>query len=473
MHEQGVLTIGRWLVVSPLEVLRQNGMLFLGGLAMVPLLVLWIRRPVLRRALLFAAVPLACNFVPFFATVLIREGSYLIARTLLNVPVFPIIVLGFAAFVTWSRARGWGARAVAAVVLIAWSLTFVAPAVRALDLALSSPPRAASPPASRELVDYVRHLPAESVILSDTRTSYYLSALTVHRFVAVHGQHANPLDPYALDRLQAVRDVLSPYVVSSRALEACRRYGVDFVVCNAASGSRGDEFMSTWDVHDYPLTVARLESIAGRFRLVHRGEKFVVFLYDPSGTGSSTWGPPRTLVSYAPVAGMEQCVVVAPDGAFRITGVAATPQHALPGESIAVTLGYEKSRERAFGIPFVLHLRLDHESIERERDYPLAKHVRRFQERRRGVSERVTVRHVPFGGRYDVDLWPIGRDFYETVEVALPTNLLPGRYTLRVSIERSSLLPNFALGDLLYNHDRLHGVACTSVEVSRQRVRGP
>jgi hypothetical protein len=89
------------------------------------------------------------------------------------------------------------------------------------------------------------------------------------------------------------------------------------------------------------------------------------------------------------------------------------------------------------------------------------------------VSERVTVRHVPFGGRYDVDLWPIGRDFYETVEVALPTNLLPGRYTLRVSIERSSLLPNFALGDLLYNHDRLHGVACTSVEVSRQRVRGP
>lgn len=474
MHPQGLLAVGRGFVVSPFEVLRVHGMLFLGGLAMIPAAAIWaLPRASARREVSFAVIPLVVCFVPFVTTPLVDAGTYLVSRVLLNVPVFPLVVTTTASIVAWSRARGLFARALGAAVLIAWVMVFVDPTIGAVARAASSPGREQPPIVPQALVDYVRHLPPESVILSDPRTAYALSAMTPHRVVAVNGQHGNPLDPDGLDRLEAVRDVLSPYVVAKRALDGCDRYGVDFVVVNAVSGANSQRVLSPWDSAEYPQTVARLESVAGSFRRVHGGDDFVVLLYDSAGTGATMWGAVRTPVEFGAPAGLVDCRVDAPGDAFDVMSVGVSPARAVPGETVTVTLGYETVRKVDFGLPYVLHVRFDHEDIGKGGDYPLAKQVRRMRERRGGYTLRLTRAHVPFEGRYGVDLWPIGRPFFESFGVDLPPSLRPGTYTVRLSIERASLVPNFDLRDLLFNNDRLSGTACTTLKVATQRVSSP
>lgn len=472
-HEQGVLYFGRWFVVSPLELLRVHGLLFLGGLAMTAVLLVWGgRSPRARRQLAFAVVPLVVCFVPFIARPLIQAGTYMISRCLLNVPVFPIIITAVLAIVTWSRSRGVVARVVGAAVLIVWGMVFLAPTTRAVARSVSALATTPAAGVTDELVSYIRTLPAGSVILTDPKTAYALSAMTPQRYVAVQGQHGNPLDRYALDRLAAVRDVLSPYTTSSQTVDACDRYGVDFVICNAVSNARAREFLGTWDSADYPLTVAKLQAISGRFRAVRETGDFTVFLHDPAGAGETVWSPRETPLSFTPAGPVERCRVE-PRRAdeFAIVWVGLEPNTALPGEPVKICLGYEKSGASAYGLPYGIHLRFDHESLVEAPDYPGAKHVRRMRERRGGYALRFTRAHRPFGGRLDVDMWPIGKTFYETFEVDLPRNLRKGNYELMVTIERASLLPNFDARDLLFNRDRLSGTVCATLTVTAQRVR--
>jgi hypothetical protein len=382
-------------------------------------------------------------------------------------------VTAVTAIVAWSRQGRIVKRLAGALVLVAWSIVFLAPTVRAVSRTLSATTPSAGPEVGDELVRYVRQLPTGSVILTDPRTAYALSALSEHRFVAVHGQHGNPLDAHALDRLEAVRDVLSPHVVSQRAAAACDRYGVDFVICNAVSRTHRQEFLSTWDSSDYMLTVTKLDAIAGRFRAVHEAGDFTVFLHDFGGAGGTTWGPSQAPFEFESDREMGACRVEAPGGAFRIVSAAMSTPRAVPGEPVQITLGYERSRATRYELPFTIHLRLDHESVGRAGDYPGSKHVRRAGERWGRYAVRFTRPHTPLGGRFEVDMWPIGKRFYETFEIDLPWHLRPGTYSLMLTIERASLVPSHSFRDLLYNRDRKSGEVCATLEVTSQRVRAP
>jgi hypothetical protein len=309
------------------------------------------------------------------------------------------------------------------------------------------------------------------VILSDPKTSYELSAISGHRFVAVHGQHGNPYDAHALDRFEAVRDVLSPYAVSRAALGACDRYAVDFVVVNAGRRSSAAEFLSLWDSANYDSVVGKLGAIAGRFRDVYRGPSFVVFLYDPVGVGGTAWGAPATPAEFESAEPGVACRAVAPGDAFTVETVAVVPDTVLPGESVRVTLGYTKSDRGRFGLPYSVSVRLDHDRVELGRGVSGWKFVRRSVERGKGVRLRYTLMHRPFAGLYDVDLWPIGVMFYESFTMTLPNDLAAGSYAVRIAIQRDALLPNFTLSDLLFNRDRLTGESCGRLEVTRQRTR--
>ena len=88
-HIQGVLFLTqRWFVVSPMEILRQHGLIFLGGLVLLPVTLAWLRTaPVARRQLAVATLPFFICFVPFVATMLFERGSYMVFRSLLNIPV--------------------------------------------------------------------------------------------------------------------------------------------------------------------------------------------------------------------------------------------------------------------------------------------------------------------------------------------------------------------------------------------------
>jgi hypothetical protein len=477
VHPQGLLYVGsRMFVASPVEVLRQNGLVFFGGLVLVPFLLFAARgHPSVRLQLSFAVIPFVVCFFPPLATPLYDLAAYMVFRTIVNVPAFAVVATAVYLLTVWSRRRGWAARVVAAVILLVWSKLFLVPAAAAFSRAREDRNVRREAPALFEryadLIAFMTNRPGGSVVLSDPKTGYLLSAATDHRFVAVLEQHGNPNDPYAFDRMEAIRDVLSPFTYLSQAVAACERYGVDFVVVNGRLRDDGIPLLSVWSPALLDQARVKLGALAERFRPMYETDDLSVYLYYPGPVPADQWTPEGTPPLFG-VIDLHKCTVRAPGDVFYISEAGVSPEVVLPGETVEITLGYEMPQGVSYGLPYVVHIRFDHHRIAIEGDgYFLDKQVRRFRERRGGYRLRHRVDHRPFGGLFPIDQWPAAVLFYETIPVKLPPTMEPGPYVVEFSIGRESLLPNFVLRDFLYNRDHYSGLECLSIEVTKQRVR--
>ncbi|HEX5131861.1 MAG TPA: hypothetical protein VFX92_05180 [Candidatus Krumholzibacteria bacterium] len=459
-HAQGIMrTGGRWLIMSPMEVLRQYGMVFLGGVVLIPFALPAARaRPGIRAALAMAALPVSLAFVPPVATLVFDRVSYMAFRVLLNAPMLPIVVLTIAWWTGRARSRGWLARAAIAGLVVAWGLAFLAPSLRAFAADASG--RGPVADDGHRLDAAVVGLPAGSTVLSDPLTSYRLSAETSFTFVAVLQQHANPADPLAFERLRAVRNALSPFVIPEDAVAVCREYGVDFVALSAAP-RRVNGFMTPGDPRLYGLALARLRSMPESFREVASGDDFTLFRFDARGMATNDWSgvPPPVRVGSGPAAG---CAVPVPGDCFEITGFAVAPRTVAPGDSITVTFGYHRDAPSAYGFPLLFHIRADHETVAPD-GWPGDKFVRRTRERWGGGLQRFRLDAQPGHGIYEPDLWPMGTDLVEKFRFQVPAAALPGAYRVELSVARETLLPNFDLRDIFYNHDHYSGVPCDTL----------
>jgi hypothetical protein len=468
-HVQGMMQVGKgWMVASPIEVLREHGIVFLGGILLVGWLVPARRtEPRAMLALAFSILPLALAFVPWLATPLFARASYMVLRVLLNAPIIPAIVLVMAWSVQAARRGGGLRRVVTAIAIGWWALVFLDPAAGAFagDAGRARRAPAHTDPCAAALAEWARGLPAGSTILSDPATSYTLSACTPHRFVALYEQHANPFDPYALDRLRAVRDVLSPFVVGSVAPAACRRYRVDYVVVNRGAGDGATGVLSFWSPGLFDPTVARIESMTASFQRVFVNADAVAFRFLPGGIAQQPAVGPAPPVGVGPRPG-PGCDVPVPDDVFGLTGVSVSPARVLPGDSVVVTIGYRRDEPCAFGFPFVIHLRFDHASVPQRRGYPGEKYLRRARERWSGSFVRFRTDVRPGHGVFEPDLWPMGAELCERFVVGVPAAARPGTYRVEVNVERESLLPNFHIDDLLFNRDHYSGTPCAALVVA-------
>jgi len=476
-HTQGVLFVAKqWFVASPMEILRLDGMLFLGGLACIPLLAFAARsRPDARAVLAAAAIPLLVSFVPWVATPLFHRGSYMVFRSLLNVPAYAAIVV-----CAWWLGTSWRShRSVALLIGVPaaalWLVIFARPLPRSLTAELRAQARARVPDARTELAPplerMVAALPASSVILSDPATSYALSAVTSQRFVAVYQQHANPRDPFALERLKAVRDVLSPYVTADVAQAACRRFGVNYVVVNGSPPPDASGFLPLWSRARYPVALARMGTMNQAFARVDSVGGAVIYRFEPAAPASWSWSAQDQPVRVgSPV--LSPCSVAAPGGDFTVTGVSVSPARALPGDTVQVTIGYRHDAPSPFALPALLYVRFDHETLDRGREYPGEKIARRLRDGRAGVRSRFRADFIPGHGVYEPDLWPTGFDLCETFVVVIPANARLGRYDVRLAVADNALVPNFHLRDLLYNRDHYSGRTCASLVVAGSTTGG-
>jgi hypothetical protein len=466
----------RWFTVSPFYVLRRHGMIFLGGLVVIPFLLAARRHREARLGVAYAVIPCLLCFMPLVTVLAFRFAAYMTFRSLLNVPVFAAVTAAVYFLAVWSRRRSWPARSAAAVLLIVWSMVFVVPGLNGFRAELAvQKERAARPSVFQrhdDLIQFLNSRPDGSVVLSDPKTSYLVSAATDHRVVAVPGPHGNPNDPDALERLAAIRDVLSPFVLHSRTVAACERFGVDFVVVNARLERDAGEFMLDWDRSLFTRTTAKIEHLDTRFRPVFETEDCRVYVYYPGPVPEDRWFPESTPVLFDPGHHIHECLIRYPDLGVNVVEVMVTPEVVLPGETVEVTIGYYKEDVIEYGLPFKLYIRFDHESLfENNGRYPGEKHVRRWRERRGGYRLRYRHDVRPFSGVFTPDQWPIGAKFYEKIAVPLPSTLEPGRYRVEFKLERDSMIANFALSDILYNRDHYSGSPCFEIEVTRQVVR--
>ncbi len=469
-HVQGVMFVGPdRFVLSPMEILRQFGMTYLGALTLVPFTaVAALRRSDARAVLALCAIPVMVAFVPPIATALYGKASYMLSRALLNAPVFVAAALALVGMVDMARRRGLVVRTAAALAIGGWAVVFVGPALDATRADLVSK-RPALDESLRTLIGQVELLPGNGVVLSDPATSYLLSAHCSKPFVALYEQHGNPRDPYALERLQAVRDVLSPFADSQRAVEACQRFNVDYVVVNGRALTASPGFMAEWDPRLFGASCDRLGAIRLPFRMlgdesIVEARRYTIFEVSPGipAQRPPDRAPPPVVAAAAEVV---WCTVLAPDLSFEVSGVGVMPSTASTGDSVFITLGYRRDQATPFALPSLIHVRFDHERVVQAAPFIGDKYVRRYEERREGYVSRFRADAHPGRGVFEPDLWPMGTPLHETIPFVIPAHALPGHYQVEVGLVRDSLLPNFHVRDLLFNRDHYSGTPCGFIEV--------
>ena len=138
-----------------------------------------------------------------------------------------------------------------------------------------------------------------------------------------------------------------------------------------------------------------------------------------------------------------------------------------------ITLGYRRDIDTPFGLPSLLHVRFDNDTVAHAKPVIGDKYVRRFQERRGGYVARFRADMQPGRGVFEPDLWPIGTPLREVFPFVIPQNAMAGRYQVEVAVVRDSLLPNFHARDLLFNRDHYSGTACATFEVRARPQAAP
>ncbi len=177
------------------------------------------------------------------------------------------------------------------------------------------------------------------------------------------------------------------------------------------------------------------------------------------------WAPPPAPIQFVADDG-SGCNISSPQGDYRITSVALDRDAAAPGGEMAIEVVYEKARASTFGFPHVLHVRFDHDGLGAGRRYPGEKYVRRWRERRTGTTLRIRFDRIAYSGLFPREYWPIGRNFSDRFAVTVPARASEGEYTVEVSLEVETLLPNFTIEDLLFNRDHYSGTRCGMLRVT-------
>ncbi len=474
VHPQGLLYFGsKFFVISPVEILKRYGLVYWGGIVLVPFLFLarsgW---KYAKRHLALSVLPIFFCFVPFVTPVAYGKATYLIHRLVEGIPSFHIIVLLISSLLVWGRKGTFLKRVSAVLVVSFWAWLFIAPSLTALA---SKSIGSSEGETQMEFEDIVRYFklraPRGSVVLSDPITSYRLSARNELKVVAVLHQHGNPNDPFALDRLKAVRDVLSPYVTQEEALPAMDRYGVQYVVLSGSVPQPEKEFLIEWDPNNYDTVKTKFDLLPDVFEKVLESENYVIYRRLDGAPKNFAWTP-ENLFQIQGKKYESSCGVMGWNGAVEVRSVEVEPKIALAGEEVRLKIVYEKMRDVVFALPVKLYVRFDNEALfSKARVYPGEKYVRRLKERWSRQYSRFRVDHRPFGGLYEPDIWPIGSQVAEVIRVDLPGSLKTGNYSIRMKLVQDSLIPNHSYRDFLYNNDSYSGLVCASIEIKEFIVR--
>jgi hypothetical protein len=486
LHPQGLLyfiDIGDpFYVVSPVELLKKNGLLFFAGMCLVPalLFIKTYRRHALM-SLALAVPPIVIALNPLLAPLVYNRVGYLLHRLVLNVPAVVVTALVLGSLVAWARRgrplapSGLVRKAILFVVLFVWAQVFLLSfgAWRTNMRSIRWGPGDRLDPASERLVEFINDKTiAGSVVLSDPVTSYMLSAFSHAKVVAVLHQHGTPNDPLALDRLESIRAALSPSTTQVEALRAIKRYGVQYVVLNGSIRRPVHDFLADWDSTHLPDLKQKFGTLIDGFASVYDEDGIVVYRVLGTMPKEYTWYPVGTVFAEPDVEWTSCERPAAGSEALQVAKVALHPAEVLPGEMVTFALAYQKSRDIDNRLPLRLHIRLeDPDYFERARSYPGDKYVRRYLERRNAAFFRFRLVHNPFGGFYPPELWPHGREVYESFRVLLPTDLAPTDYELQFKLTHETLIANYSIRDFFFNDDSLVGMPCSELRVRKFLTR--
>lgn len=481
-HRQAMLLFSRGLaMVDPAEIIAREGVVFFFALAMLPFFFL-IARPQ-RRTLVFTLtiVPILLVVNPFIAPILERRFGYLHYRLLDAAPLmfFLVLAAGGLAALIFRGGRLWSLsvmlRRLAAALIIAifiwYPLRFSASQLAASVEGIVHARAETESRLQTGIEELARRIPVHSVVVSDPLTSYLVSAYTDNFVVAVPGQHGSPTDTMALERIEVVRDIMSPVSPLSASAPWLRRWGAGYLLLNTELPGPSDFFASVRP-EELPLAAEKFRSCPRALQMISAAEGLVLYvvLRDSLGPEADSCTVPMarplpcdTSDAGAPIGLEAGCGVFLDRLAIRSSSVAA-------GDTLEGHFCWRATEKIAFGLPIALTIRIE-TGFPKGRCYRdwYGKQYRRHLERSAGVFYRHTWSELLVDGLALPDQWEPGRLVRQDFALAVPEWMAPGRYEFRVKISRTPYLPNRTVADYLSNDDSFEGTRAGTITVGAAR----
>jgi hypothetical protein len=464
LHEQvqsAMYLTDTWFVTDPFRLLRFLGPL--GIAAIVCIAPLWRLRksvPGVGYAIAALLTFLITQLVPFVTTPLYGAIRYLAFRL---DPMVPFYILP--AFLLARRPRAPVAKVAVAIALVAvvvpiFGHTAFSPRTLQAERR-QSPDRWA-----RGLYQLATTLPPGSVVASDPVTSYMISAFTPSYVVCTLDQHAPPNDTRVEERVNAARDIVSPYTSARDKDLLIRENLVSHVVINEALPP--DLILNYWTME--PATALKALEVfhSLRYEFDERAldDGLTVFRWRHDERLSTLPRPvPRPVVERLP-AGADSIGALA--GEAVLEGAALRGEGILSaGGELVLDLYWSRAGASAPGT-YVVTVRFDRKDLALPfGGGPFPKVTRKLVEKWRGERYRFRADHMIQGGLFAPDVWDDGEIVEDDVRVQIPTDIAPGRYRVEARMRLVANQPNYLLRDYLYDDDSLSGVEIGEVTIQK------
>jgi hypothetical protein len=321
-------------------------------------------------------------------------------------------------------------------------------------------------------------IPDHSVLVSDPRTSYILSAFTDHFVVVTLDQHCSPTDTAAVTRLEDVRDLFSPAVPISNSMQFLYEREADYILLNTDAIGRS-RFFCINEPGEYDLALAKLGSCPEVLRPVRSADGF--HLFEVVGDSLMTAGLEGCVERHAlPIAcagdvegagaggrRFDAEGVIVADGSIALESLTVEDGELRPGSVLHGFFCWRVRSTVPFWFPLEWTLRLD-------TGYPEGPFYRRWyaKQYRRGIEAEhdIKYRHTRSGplrsGYVLPEQWEPGGLVRQDFEIPIPATMACGRYTVRVTVRRPPFLENRIIGDYLLDEDSFHGELVAEIRLT-------
>ncbi len=322
------------------------------------------------------------------------------------------------------------------------------------------------------LAERLQHsLPVHSVIASDPRTSYLLSAYSDHYVTVVLDQHGSPSDTLAIGRLEAARDLFCPATAIVESAGWLERNNVGYIILCEEEG-RTTDFFNTIPRNAAGAIYDKFKNSEGLLAEIDSVGSFRVFEIDRSilrsAAAAASPGPVPAHVPCSGFPGLSEERVTQGEGVILDTLVLDRDEYA-PGDTLKGYFCWRIQHDLPFCMPIEWTIRMDME-------FPMGpfyrhwygKQYRRRIERKEQRLYRYTESGSIGSGFSAPDQWSPEKSYRQEFAIPLSHWLGAGSYEIRVSIHRLSYLPNRSISDYLLNEDSFHGELAGSMRIAKE-----
>jgi len=299
-------------------------------------------------------------------------------------------------------------------------------------------------------------------VASDPLTSYSVTAFTAYHTVCTFDQHAPPNDMLLEKRLQAARDILSPYVSMDRATALLAEHRATHVIVN-------DRFPANvridyWSMNHemFPAMREKFDSHPEAFEEVYAKDGFVVFRWNGRQVEpDSAFSTPFILAAVPD----EMTRVGKEAGEAVLEGFALSENSLSPGRPLDIGLVWSGRGEYPFR-NYAVAVRFDHTNPGLPLGgKPFPKLARKIKEKLTGRSYRFSEFHKIRSGFLSPDTWRRGELALDETRLHIPSNAAPGEYTVSIKLLTLQHQQTYRLKDIFSDDDVYAGLPVVRITI--------